>query len=140
MVLNIINSNFWLVKSWQKSPKPIGTSVLFVPFWSHSNPHTKTQLDWFKRLTQLNNQLYIRRETYRILVIYMMHEMVCMWVWATLLFSLEHIRVNWLRDHTSWAKVELEWRLKVFPSTSNLCYWISPHQDIISCSYILKFT
>ena len=40
--------------------------------------------------------------------------MVCMWVLDTLLFSLQHIHINWLRDHTSWAQVELEWRLKVY--------------------------
>ena len=37
------------------------------PFWSHSKPHTKTQLKWPKRIVQLDNQLYIKRETYRIL-------------------------------------------------------------------------
>ena len=42
---------------------------------------------------------------------------VYVWVKATLLFSL----VNWLRDYTSWALVELDWRLKVFPSTFDLC-------------------
>ena len=57
MVLNIINGNFGLVKSWQKSPKPIGASVLFVSFWSHFKPHTKTQLEWPKKLAQLDNQL-----------------------------------------------------------------------------------
>ena len=31
MVLNIINCNFGLVKSWQISPKPIGARILFVP-------------------------------------------------------------------------------------------------------------
>ena len=67
-------------------------------------------------------------------------KMVCMWMEATFLFSLEHIHINWLRDHTSWAQVELEWRLRMFPSTSNLWFWISPHQGILSYSYILKFT
>ena len=57
MVLNIINGNFGLVKSWQKSPRPIGASVLFVLFWSHSEPYIKAQLEWPKRLSQLNNQL-----------------------------------------------------------------------------------
>ena len=28
----------------------------------------------------------------------------------------------------------------MFPSTSNLCFWISPHQGTFSCSYTLKFT
>ena len=32
VVLNIINGNFGLVKSWQKGPKPIGARVLFVLF------------------------------------------------------------------------------------------------------------
>ena len=32
-----------------EKPKPIGASVLFIPFWSHSKPHTKARLD---------NQLY----------------------------------------------------------------------------------
>ena len=61
------NGNFGLVKSWQKGPKSIGASVLFVLFWSHSKPHIKTQLEWPKRLAQLDNQLYLRRETYKIL-------------------------------------------------------------------------
>ena len=33
--------------------------VLFVPFWSHSKSHTKAQLEWPKRLVQLDNQLYV---------------------------------------------------------------------------------
>ena len=65
--IKLINCNFGLVKSWQKSPRPIRARVLFVPFWSHSKPHTRSQLEWPKRLAQLDNQLYIRRETYRIL-------------------------------------------------------------------------
>ena len=32
VVLNIINGNFGLVKSWQIILKPIGVRVLFVPF------------------------------------------------------------------------------------------------------------
>ena len=36
---------------------------LLVPF----KPHTKAQLEWPKRLAQLDNKLYIRRETYKIL-------------------------------------------------------------------------
>ena len=61
-----------------------------------------------------------------------MNEMVCIWVLDTLLFSLEHIHINWLRDHTSWAHVELEWRLRLFSSTSNLWFWISPQQGTLS--------
>ena len=64
--MNIINGNFELVKSWQKSPKLIGASVIFVLFWSHSKPHTKTQLERPNRLAQLNNQLVIKGEIYRI--------------------------------------------------------------------------
>ena len=30
---------------------------LFVPFWSHFKPYTKSQLEWSKRLAQLDNQL-----------------------------------------------------------------------------------
>ena len=55
VVLNIINGNFGLVKSWQKSPRPIRASVLFVLFWSHSKPHTKAQLGMPKRLSQFGN-------------------------------------------------------------------------------------
>ena len=40
----------------------MGDRVLFVPFWSHSKPHTKTQLEWPKRLVQLVNHLYIYGE------------------------------------------------------------------------------
>ena len=32
VVLNIINGNFGVVKSLQKSPRLIGAGVLFVPF------------------------------------------------------------------------------------------------------------
>ena len=45
-------------------------------------------------------------------------EIVCMSEWKPLFYS----PLNWLRDHTSWALVELEWRLKVFPSASDLCF------------------
>ena len=119
MVLNIINGKFELVKSWQKSPRPIGVRALFVPFWSHCKPHTRAQLEWPKRLAQLDNELYIRRKTYRIwkkkwffhkkVFIRDFHkgfhwdhirnEMVCMWVLDTY-YSLIG---NRLRDHTSWV-------------------------------------
>ena len=39
-----------------------------VFYWSHSKPHTKAQLEWPKRLAQLDNQLYIKKETYKILL------------------------------------------------------------------------
>ena len=78
MVLNIINSNFELVKSLQKSPRPIRAKVLFIPFWSHSKPHTKAHLERPKRPDQLDNQLDTKEETY--IILYMIHhcEMVCM--------------------------------------------------------------
>ena len=64
----------------------------------------------------------------------------CMWVLDTHSFSFEQTHRNWLRDHTSWVLVELEWRLKVFSRTSDLWFWISLHQGTLSCSYILKLT
>ena len=44
-----------------------------------------------------------------------------MWVLDTLILSRTY---NWLKDHTSWALVKLEWRLKVFPRTFDLCFEI----------------
>ena len=45
--IKLINSNFGIVKSWQKSPRPIGASVLLVSFGptsSHTlNPIGKAQ-------------------------------------------------------------------------------------------------
>ena len=38
-----------------------------VSYWSHSKPHTKAQLERPNRLAQLDNQLNIKGETYRIL-------------------------------------------------------------------------
>ena len=35
---------------------------------------------------------------------------------------LSYFPLNWLRDHTSWALVELEWKLKVVLSTSSLWF------------------
>ena len=46
-----------------RSPRPIGASVLFVPFWFHSKPHTKAQLEMPKRLAQLDNQLLGEKHT-----------------------------------------------------------------------------
>ena len=137
MVLNIINGNFGLVKSWQKSPRPIGTRVLFVPFWSYSKPYTKAQLEMLKRLAQLDNQLKGEKYT-KFWNVNM--KWCCMWVLDTLSFSLEQINRNYLKDHTSWAQVELEWRLEVFSRTSDLWFWNSPHQGTLSYSWILKFT
>ena len=56
----------------------------------------------------------------------------CRWVYVTLKFFL----CNQLRVHTSWALVELEWRLKVFPSTSIFVFEI--HRFKV-CSLILEF-
>ena len=73
-----------LSKVDRKNPKPIEARVLFVPFWSYSKPHTRAQLEWPKRLAQLDNQLYIRRETYKISEgafhkrVLIRNEMVCM--------------------------------------------------------------
>ena len=50
----------------RKAPRPVGARVLFVPFWSYSKPHTKAQLESPKRPAQLDNQLYIKGEIYRI--------------------------------------------------------------------------
>ena len=53
----------------------------------------------------------------------------------SLILSLETDWETTLLGH----KVELEWRLKVFSSTSNLSFWISPHPGTLTCSWILKF-
>ena len=37
-----------------------------VSYWSHSKPHTKAQLEMPNRPAQLNNQLVIKGETYRL--------------------------------------------------------------------------
>ena len=132
MVLNIINNNFGLVKSWQKSPRPIGVRVLFVPFWSHSKSHTKAQLERPKRLAQLDNQLLGEKYT-KFWNNKKLHEMVCMWVLDTHSFSLEHTHITDWETTLLGHQVELEWRLKVFPSASNLWFWISLHQGTLSC-------
>ena len=125
MVLNIINGNFGLVKSWQKSLRPIGASVLFVPFWSHSKPHTKAQLKRPKRPVQLDNQLYGEKH-----IDFLEHT----WKGVCECWTFIHSLLNKL------IETELEWRLKLFSRTSNLWFWISPHQGTLSCSYILKLT
>ena len=66
--------------------------------------------------------------------------MACMWVWDTLSFSLEHTHITDWETTLLGYQVELEWRLKVFPSASNLWFWISPLQGTLSCFYILKLT
>ena len=76
------------------------------------------------------------RETYRIFkTIKKIMKMVCMWVLTTLLFSLEHKHVNWLRYYTSIAlcgfKMNINGILKSL-------FWISLHQGMLSilCSRI----
>ena len=114
MVLNIVNGNFGLVKSWQKSPRPVGASVLFVPFGPTLSHTLKPNWKGPKRLAQLDNWLDTKGKTYKILCVRNIIVKWCMWVYVTLKFFL----CNQLRVHTSWAIVELEWRLKVFPSAS----------------------
>ena len=121
----------------RKAPRPVEARVLFVPFWSYSKPHTKAQLERPNRPAQLDHQLVIKGETYR------------NFLREASLWSGVYVRVKPLDNsplETNWEttfighKVELEWRLKVFPSTSNLLFWISPHQGTLSCSQILKIT
>ena len=112
-----------------------------VSYWSILVPLQathKTQLERPNRPAQLDNQLVIKGETY---IFFFLRE--------SLLWSGVYVRVKPL-DYspleTDWEttllgrKVELKWRLKVFPSTSNLLFWISPHQGMLSCSQILKIT
>ena len=40
-----------------QGPLKLVASVLFVLLWSHSKPHTKTQLERPKMVAQLDNQL-----------------------------------------------------------------------------------
>ena len=54
------------------------------------------------------------------------------------LYSLS-LETDWETTHLG-HQVELEWRLKVFPITYDLQFWISPHQGTHSCSQILKLT
>ena len=93
-------------------------------------PSQKAQLSRPKRLAQLDNQLCIRRETYSF---FSRWKMVCMW--ATLWFSLEHIHINWLRDHTSWASCGIEMKIRGILKS---WFWISLHQGTLSilCSRI----
>ena len=50
-----------------------------------------------------------------------LHEMVYVNVGHSLILSSTNSHY-WFKDHTSWALVELECRLKVFPSAYNLCF------------------
>ena len=51
----------------RKAQGPLELVSYFFPFWSHSKPHNKAQLERSNRPTQLDNQLVIKGETYRIL-------------------------------------------------------------------------
>ena len=48
-----------------------------------------------------------------------------------------YVKINWEATLLR-CKVELEWRLKVFPSDINLWFWISPHQGMLSHSLFPK--
>ena len=120
MVLNIINGNFGLVKSWQKGPRFIGASVLFVPFWSHSKPHTKTQLEMAKRLAQLDNQLLGEKHTK--FCNNNVYDLECMWMLDIHSFSLEHTHITDWETTLLEHQMELEWRLKMFSRTSDLWF------------------
>ena len=129
MVLNIINGNLWLVKCWQKSPRPIRASVLLVPFGP--TPHTKAQFERLNRPAQLDNQLVIKGETYIILFLRETSLWNGVYVWVKP-HDYSPLETDWettLLGH----KVELEWRLKVFPSTSNLFFlnFIAPRYAIL---------
>ena len=95
----------------------------FGPTPSHT---TRAQLEWPKRLAQLDNQLYIRRETYKILWVSLMsvfhqdytkrNEMVCMWVLDTPMFSpwklierphILGIKWNWSEDWKSSQELQI---------------------------------
>ena len=106
--------------------------VSYGPFWSHSKPHTSAQLERPKMSIQLDNWLDTKEKTYRILWMRNIIVKWCRWVYVTLKFFL----CNQLRVHTSWALVELEWRLRVFPSVSIFVFEI--HRFKI-CSLILEF-
>ena len=109
-----------------------------VSYWSHSKPHTKAQLERPNRPAQLDNQLVIKGETYRILFLRESS------LWNDVYVRVKPLDYSLLE--TDWEttllgrKVELEWRLKVFPRTSNLLFWILPHQGMLYCSQILKIT
>ena len=106
VVLNIINGNFGLVKSWQTSPMPIRARVLFVSFWFHSKPHTKTQLERPKRPAQLDNQLNTKGETYKILIWYIIVKWcVCVSVSHTLILSWKLIeRPHFVGVKWNWGE------------------------------------
>ena len=105
---------------------------LLVPFQAtHLIPIGKAQ-----KVSPISNWLDTKGKTYRILWMRNIIVKWCRWVYVTLKFFI----CNQLRIHTSWALVELEWRLKVFPSASIFVFWNSPLQGMLSYTLILKFT
>ena len=102
-----------------------------MSYWSHSNLHTKAQLERPNRLSQLDNQLVIKGETYRILFLRESS------LWNDVYVRVKSLDYSLLE--TDWEttllgrKVELEWRLKVFPSTSNILFlnFITPRYAIL---------
>ena len=52
--------------------------VSYLSFLIPLQASTKTQFKWPKRLAQLDNQLYIKRETYIIFKCMELNEIVCM--------------------------------------------------------------
>ena len=49
----------------KKVQGPLELESYLFPFWSHSKPHTKAQLERPNRPTRLDNQIVIKGETYR---------------------------------------------------------------------------
>ena len=54
----------------RKAQDPLELESYLFPFWSHSKPQIKAQLERPKRPTQLDNLLDTKGETYRILIRY----------------------------------------------------------------------
>ena len=121
-----------------KTQGPLELMSYLFPFGPHSKPYTKTQLKRPKRLAQLDNQLLWEKHTE--LWNNKIHELVCMWVLDTLPFFQKHKHITNWETTLIGHQVELEWKLRVFSSASNLWSWISSLQGTLSCSYILKFT
>ena len=106
-----------------------------VSYWSLLVPLQATHLSPIgkaQKAAQLDNWLDTKGKTYRILLVRNIIVKWCRWVYVTLKFFL----FNQLRVHTSWALVELEWRLRVFPSASIFVFEI--HRFKV-CYLILEF-
>ena len=105
MVSNIVNGNFGLVKSWRKSPRPIGASVLLVPFGPTPSHILGRNIQNFIKAFSWDFSLSLFM---RVLI---RNEMVCMWVLDTHYSLLG----NWLRDYTSWALSGIGVKIKSLP-------------------------